>query len=209
MFLHLQNNLRLAFNLILNLAFDSIQGCSHGPTGGGAEENGPPRREKAELGVRLPAPCWPGGPSAHHRAPPRPLLPSSAPAHVQCSHQRRFQTGRCLFIRYLLLLILLELPHLWLQKQCWPLPWERLGGRQSEPGGRGEGLSAEWSDVIPASDRRPRRARAVLSRWGCGNGLELLKGLFPKEMVLIWGRVGDQKTAGALYSLCWDCVHLL
>lgn len=212
----LQNDLSLAFDSVLNLAFDSIQGCSHGSTGGGTEENGLPRRETAELGVRLPSSCWPGTHFAHHGTPPRPVLPSAASAHVQCSHQRGFQIGRCLFIRYLLLLILLELPHLWRQRQCWPLRWERGWALEA----MSRAYPVEWSSIIPASERRWHQAWAVLCLGGSrGNGLELLKDFFPKEVALVRGGVGDQKMAGTLcthsgeimlaYSFLWLSLRLL
>lgn len=72
---------------------------------------GPPEREEAELGGRLPSPA--GRELILRTAVPRPApYTGSASAHVQCSHQRGFQTCRCLFIRYLLLLALLESLHL-------------------------------------------------------------------------------------------------
>lgn len=53
------------------------------------------------------------------------------------------------------------------------------------------------------------RAWAVLYLGGgLGNGLELLKGFFPKEMVLVWGLVGDQKTAGALCTHSGEIVFI-
>ena len=182
----------------LELACDSLQGCSHGSAGGGSEEDGPPRREEAEPGGRLPSHCGPGAHFAHDRAPPRSLLPGSASAHVQCPHQRGFQTCRCLFVRYLLFLTLLEFPHLWLHRQCSPLLWE--GGCASQNlRGHEEDLS---SLVIKNQSYQHLRDSPLGSLGSCGGrgmGFSYWKISSPKRRPLLFGGWGETKTtAGVL-----------
>lgn len=128
----------LAFDLLLNLAFNSIQGCSHGSTGGGIEEIWPIGRAKTECCVWLPSSCRSGTHPAHHCAPTGTLFTGSTPAHVQCVNQRGFPPCRCLLIGYLLLLTLVT------------TIVATQGGREVMHARTWRSHAIKWSRIIPA-----------------------------------------------------------